>query len=450
MNSNSPRETALKILYDIEVHNAYANISLKKHLKNVNYKVEDRGLITELVYGIIKYKMTLDFIIKQFSSIKVNKISQWILNILRLGIYQIIYLDKIPDSAACNESVKLAKKYGHQASVKYVNAVLRNIARNKDNIQYPNKKNQPVEYLSIQYSFPEWLIKKWISRYGFEFTESLCNASNNVAGISVRTNTLQVTPEELMDILMKEGVHAVRGKYCREALILSNVGSMDYLEAFKKGLFQVQDESSMLVSKVLDPRPGEFIIDVCCAPGGKTTHIAQIMQNRGRIIGWDIHEHKIKLVNESAKRLNIDIIYASVHDAAEEMTEYVEKADRVLVDAPCTGLGIIRRKPDIKWNRENEDIQSIVALQKRILSVSSRYVKKGGYLVYSTCTIQDEENIEVIDDFMKNHPDFIPENIEKYFPSELNRDSLKDGYIQLYPNVDDTDGFFICKLKRKE
>ena len=450
MNHISPRETALKILNEIETNHAYTNIALKKYLKDTDYKIADRALVTELIYGIIKYKITLDYIIEQFSSIKINKLSKWILNILRMGIYQIVYLDRIPDSAACNESVNLAKRYGHQGSVRYVNAVLRNISRNKNNISFPDKKEQPMEYLKIKYSFPEWLIEKWVIQYGYEFTESLCAASNQVADLSVRVNTLQITREELIRYLEQEGVQAVPGRYCSEALLLNNVGNIEELETFKKGFFQVQDESSMLVSKVLDPQPGEFVMDVCCAPGGKTTHIAQLMKNQGTVLGWDIHEHKIELVRNTANRLGFNIIRAELQDATQEVAEYFNQADKVLVDAPCTGLGILRRKPDIKWNKANEDLDSITSLQKRILHVSSQYVKKGGCLVYSTCTIQEEENIHIIREFMDSHPDFVVENIQPYFSQKLDTDSLKQGYVQLYPNIHRTDGFFMCKLRRRE
>ncbi|MDK2799883.1 MAG: rRNA (cytosine967-C5)-methyltransferase [Clostridiales bacterium] len=445
----SPRETTLKILYEIEKNDAYANIALKKYLKNTDYKAVDRGLTTELVYGIMKFKLTLDFIISQFSTVKKNKLSLWILNILRIGIYQIIYHDRIPDSAACNESVNLAKKYGHYASAKFVNAVLRNVSRNKNNIKFPNKEQNSIEYLKVSYSHPQWMIEDWLKKYGFQFTEELCKANNKVPELCVRVNMLKVTPDELIKQLNENSVKAVQGKYCDEALILKEVGNIDDLDVFQQGLFQVQDESSMLVSKILDPQPDEFIIDVCCAPGGKTTHIAQLMQNKGKVLGWDIHPHKIKLVQTAAKRLGLEIIEANVHDATVEVQVLCGRADRVLVDAPCSGLGIIRRKPDIKWNKAYESLENIVHLQKEILQVSSKYVKPGGYLVYSTCTIQDEENIHIIENFLEKNTHFILENIEKYLPDTLKKESAKQGYIQLFPHIDDIDGFFICKLRRK-
>ncbi|NLY43579.1 MAG: 16S rRNA (cytosine(967)-C(5))-methyltransferase RsmB [Clostridiaceae bacterium] len=443
-----PRETALKILYEIENKGAYANIALKKYLQGVDYKTVDRNFITELVYGIIKMKLTIDYVLERYSTIKIKKISPWILHILRMGIYQILYLDKVPDSAACNEAVKLSKKYGHAGSVKFVNAVLRSISRSKKEIRFPDKMQNPVDYLKVVYSHPEWMIRRWIDEYGFDFTESLCSANNKVPDLCVRTNTLKCNRDTLAQYLHEENVVAVKGKYCEEALILNEVGNISSLSAFKQGLFQVQDESSMLVSRVLDPEPENFVMDVCCAPGGKITHIGQLMHNKGQVLGWDVHPHKISLVEAAVKRLGLENISVFTHDATVLKEEFIGKADRVLVDAPCSGLGIIRRKPDIKWNKVQEELKELTEVQKRILKVSSEYVKPGGYLVYSTCTIQHEENYDVVEEFVKNNPRFVPVNIERYFPEQIRKNTMKNGYVQLFPNTDDLDGFFICKLKR--
>ncbi len=446
----TPREATLKILYDIDKNNAYTNITLKKHLKTFSFAPIDNNFITELIYGIVKHRITIDYIIEQFSSIKIKKISPWILNILRMGIYQISFLDRVPDSAACNESVKLAQKYGHSSSARYVNGVLRNISRNKTSIKYPNREEDLIGFLSVVYSHPEWLIKEWINVYGVDFTESLCKANNERPDLSIRTNTLKISAAELIDRLKSNDIKAQQGKYHTDAVVVQNIGNIEKMDEYKEGLFYPQDESSMFVSTVVDPKPDSFVIDVCCAPGGKTTHMAQLMNNKGTAIGFDIHEHKISLVKRTGKRLGISIIEAIFHDATLEETKYIEKADSVLVDAPCSGLGIIRRKPDIKWNCEDKSMEDLVALQKRILSISSKYVKKGGILVYSTCTINDKENIEVAKDFLENNPDFELEDITGYFPDSLKKDTMKKGYVQFFPNVDGIDGFFICKMKRKE
>jgi len=444
------RETALKILYEINEKGAYSNVSINKHLsRNSELKNIDKAFVTELVYGTVKWKLKLDYIISKFSNLKLNKISPWILNVLRLGVYQLIYMDRVPDSAACNESVKLAKKYGHGASGGFVNGVLRSVSRNKNNIVYPDRESNLVRYLSIMYSHPEWMVENFLSRYGEKFTESLLKSNNETPDITIRVNTCKITKEEILKEFYKEGISAREGNYAHEAIILNNPSSITEIEAFKQGYFQVQDESSMLVGYILDPKPGETVIDVCSAPGGKATHIAQLMKNTGLVLARDIHPHKIKLIDEAALRLSFDIIKTQLFDATKLDTDLVEKADGVLVDAPCTGLGIIRKKPDIKWARNTNDLEEIKKLQGTILETASKYVKPGGKLVYSTCTIQKEENEDIVESFLNKNPDFEPVDITDCLPGNLVKETSKNGYIQLYPNIDKTDGFFISKMVKR-
>ncbi|WP_010252404.1 16S rRNA (cytosine(967)-C(5))-methyltransferase RsmB [Acetivibrio cellulolyticus] len=449
MKLDLPRETALKILYDINKSGAYSNIALNKYLEDKALSGLDKAFITELVYGTLKWRLSIDYIIDQFSSVKINKLSPWILNILRLGVYQIVYMSKIPESAACNESVNLAKRYGHSASSRYVNAMLRNVARSKNKIVYPDRNKDLISYLSIKYSHPDWMVKKWLDRFGESFTEELLKSNNETAPLTVRVNSLKTTREELENTLKKEGFETESAKYIENALTINNPSSLTKMEAFVKGFFQVQDESSMMVGRIFDPKPGEFIVDVCSAPGGKTTHIAELMGNRGQIIARDIHEHKIRLINEASSRLGIDIIKAEIFDASEQDASLTDKADRVLVDAPCTGLGIIRRKPDIKWARNSNDLNEIVKLQEKILNASSKYVKPGGVLVYSTCTIEPQENEEMVKKFLKDNKEYTMEDISKQLPDGLVKDTTKDGYIQLYTNRDGIDGFFISKMRKR-
>ncbi len=444
--NNNLREVVLKILYETESKSAYSNIALNKHLKSYYGKNADKALITEIVYGIIKYKITIDYIIRQYSRIKKERISIWILNILRMGIYQLIYLDRIPESAAVNESVKLAKRYGHKGSVAYVNGILRAISRNKDNIKFPDKQKDEVGYLTIKYSHPQWLVKRLLKQYGFTFTEELCIANNEIPQLNIRVNTLKTSTKELTKHLQQIGIKVKQGDYCQEALIIDSSGSIEELEAFKNGYFQVQDQGSMIVSKILDPKEGESILDVCCAPGGKLSHIAQIMKDTGKLIGWDIYEHKIDLTLKTLERLAINNTQVKLQDARKINKDLKEKFDKVIVDAPCSGLGIIRRKPDIKWNKSNETIEEITKIQKTILDTASKYVKPGGSLVYSTCTILDEENIQIIKNFIKDNPAYTLENVEGYLDEKIKKSTAKDGYIQLFPHIDGTDGFFICKL----
>jgi len=445
---DKPRETALIILNDITSKEAYLNIALNNHLKNSEFGTQDRAFITELVYGVIKWQLTLDYIISLFSKIKLSKMSQWILNILRLGVYQIIFMDRVPESAACNECVKLSKRYGHKASSNFVNAVLRNVARNKNNIEYPDPNKDTIKYLSVKYSHPEWLVKYWTKWLGREFTENLLDANNNPPELTIRTNTLKTNPSELIARMNSEGVEAIHGKYVEDALILKGTVSVADLKAHKTGLFQVQDESSMLAVRILDPQPGENVADLCSAPGGKTAYIAQLMKNRGMVLARDVHPQKVKLVRDAASLLGIDIVKTEVFDSTVFDETLKEKFDRVLVDAPCTGLGIIRRKADIKWRRKPEDLESLRKIQIKILDNAARYVKPGGVIVYSTCTIQKDENQGVVEAFLNEHPEFEKESLDGYIPASLAGTTTKQGFVQVFPHVHQIDGFFIARFRR--
>ncbi|HHV96081.1 MAG TPA: 16S rRNA (cytosine(967)-C(5))-methyltransferase RsmB [Clostridiaceae bacterium] len=449
-----PRETALKILYDINEKGAYSNITINKYLEKSQFREIDKNFITGLVYGTIKWQKSIDYVITQFSKIPMKKLSPWILSILRLGIYQILYTDKIPVSAACNESVKLAQKYGHKASSGYVNGILRNISRNKDNIVYPDKNKNLVEYLAIKYSFQEWMVKRWLDIYGEVFTENILKNSNENPDFCISVNTLKISTEAFQKKLKEKGIESYRSKYIDNSLIISNPSGITDSELFRDGYFHVQDQASMLVSRVLDPKPGELVIDVCSAPGGKTANIVQLMGNQGAVIARDIHPHKVKLVSDTANRLGLKIVKTELHDATITDPSYIRKVDRVLVDAPCTGLGIIRRKPDIKWSRTEKDAEELSELQLKILTASSKYVKENGVLVYSTCTIEPLENIEVVNKFLTLDNNFKLEGFENLLPeSILNeiptiKETAGKGYVQLYPNTNGLDGFFIAKMRR--
>ena len=449
MTVDLPRDTALKILYEINEKGAYSNIALDRHLEAGRLGETDRGFITGLVYGTVKWRLTIDWVISQFSNIKLKKISPWILNILRVGTYQLLYMDKVPESAACNESARLAGKYGHQASTGFVNAVLRNIARNKETIKKPDKNSEPVKYLSITYSHPEWMVERFLMLFGPVFTESLLESNNAIPEFTIRVNTLKTTGEKLVETLKRESIEAFPGRFSRDALLIKNPSSISRLAAFKEGMFQVQDESSMLAARALDPRPGEFVLDACSAPGGKATHIAQLMDNKGTVLARDIHEHKIKLIEQSALRLGIDIIKTEMHDALIPDAQTRNKADRVLLDAPCTGLGIIRRKPDIKWGRESSDTAEITSLQRKMIAAASESVKPGGVLVYSTCTILPEENEEIVKGFLNENPEFEMDDLSSVIPGALKSNIKEKGMLQLYTNRDGADGFFISKLRKR-
>lgn len=407
------------MLYDIEYSGAYSNLALKKAL-TADISPQDKAFITTLVYGVTDKKITLDYIIGKRSKLKLKKISKYILIILRMGIYQLKFMDKIPESAAVNESVKLAKRYGHGASAGFVNGVLRNAA--KTEIEYPTDK---TEYLAVKYSFPLELCTKWINDFGYEFTENLLKAFSEPPRLTLRPNTLKTTADELLSKLNEKGIKAgISDDY-----IAADGFDIAHDELYKGGFYTVQDAAAMTASKVLSPKEGETVIDMCAAPGGKTTHMAELMRNKGRIFAFDVHEHKIDLIRKNAERLGITIIDAKIGDGQKYNEKYRNTADKILCDVPCSGLGIIRRKPEIKYNRE--DTARLPKIQRAILDNAAKYLKAGGELVYSTCTIEKEENEQVTEGFLKYNPDF-----EKLFEKTF------------YPHTDNTDGFYICKIKR--
>lgn len=396
----SAREIVLKGLYKTETDGAYSNKALNDVLSDRSLAAADRAFATELMMGVIRCRLQLDYIIQKFSKLKLKKLSPWIHQILRMGVYQIICMNNVPDSAACNESVKLAAKYGHGAAKGYVNGVLRSIARGREDISYPSKN---PERMSIIYSCPVWLTEKLVNQYGEETAEKILAESHKPHPVTLRVNSLKTTGEELTDILKNEGVSASLSAENRNCVYVDGALNINSSAAYKNGLYTLQNTSSMAAAEALDPKPGELVLDMCAAPGGKTTYIAELMQNRGRVRAFDIHPHKIELINSAAKRLGISIIEAEVNDASVLKTDLIGMADRVLADVPCSGIGVIHKKPDIKWRRTAEDIPELCRIQYKILCNAAEYVKTGGTLVYSTCTILKEENEEQTRRFLKEH-----------------------------------------------
>ena len=439
------RETALRIISEISENEAYANVALAKAFKKAELTQLDRRFVTELVYGTTKAMGTLDWMIRKYVNRPLKKISPAVLSILRMGFYQLIYMDKVPESAACNESVELAKRRGGVGASKFVNAVIRSAIREPEKRAFPEGKGHASENLALREWHPQWLVKRWIKAFGYDEAEKLCKFNNQEAGLILRTNTLKTDRDSLMDMLKKSGAEVKISDWAPEAVECVSHGSLDSLKPLQEGFCQVQDESSMQVAHVVDPQPGEFIIDTCSAPGGKTTHMAALMKNQGRILAGDVYDHKLKRVRDNAERLGISIIETLEIDAREIGAKYKGQADRVLVDAPCSGLGVLRRKPDARWNKTPELLKELPVLQKEILQSASEAVKPGGVLVYSTCTIDREENSQVVDDFLKNNPDFALEATGKYLPTKKRDESM----VQLYPQRDGTDGFFIARMKRK-
>lgn len=442
------REVALKTLYRINNEGAYSNIALDEEISKNAQKLnaKDIGLISEIVYGVITWKLTIDEIIKKYSKIRLKKISPWILDILRLSIYQIVFLDKIPKSAAVNEGVNLAKRYGHRSSSGFANAILRKVEK-QDYEDFKNIKDEK-ERLSKQYSMPLWIIEELMEEgLELEKIEEICISSNIRPKVSIRINTLKTNKEELKQILENENIKATDG-ILKDFLVLDKAKNIEKLESFKNGLFTVQDEAAGLTALILNPKKGENILDACSSPGGKTTYIAQLVENEGQIIAFDIHEHRTRLVEQNAKRLGVNIIETKVQDASKFEEKYVNKFDKILLDVPCLGIGVLKRKPDIKWQKKKEDVKEISEIQYKILENCSKYLKQNGELVYSTCSILKEENENLIEKFLQKNKEFKLEKIEN-FEEEFFKKYLKnDQFLQVYQNKK-TDGFFICKLSKK-
>ena len=436
------REIAYKVLLDIEKNKNYSNMAINKHFKDVKMSNQDRGLATEIIYGVIENKYYIDYMIDKLSKVKTNKMEIYVKTLLRMGIYQIMFLNSISDYAAVNETVNLAKKKNSKVSG-FINGILRNVIRQKEEIGKVKTKDD-VDYLAIKYSYDKWMIRNWMIHFGKEFTEELLEANNERPNIYLRTNTLKITRDELIKKLEKQNIKAEKVNVVEEAIKVEHLKDIENNSLYKEGLFTVQDVSSMLVGKVMNPKENSLVLDVCSAPGGKTTHMATLMNNTGQVVSRDIYDHKLKLIKAASKRLGLTNVDVEEFDGMKIDRERIGKFDYVLADVPCSGLGIIRRKPEIKY-KEKEEFRQLPPIQKKILENASKYVKVGGTLIYSTCTIQDSENIDVVNEFLQKN-----KNFELVPIKEVNVDleNQEKGYMKIYPNVHNMDGFFISKLIR--
>jgi 16S rRNA (cytosine967-C5)-methyltransferase len=433
----SPRELALKILNRIEKRDSYLNIVLNNILnKEKALSSLDRAFITDLVYGVTRHRLRIDWIIGEFSNIK--KIDTDIMNALRLGIYQLLFLDRVPPSAAINEAVKLVKQHAKA----FVNAVLRNIDRNREYIRYPDNS---ISNISILYSHPEWMVKRWYSRYGPEETRRICELNNRVPQITIRANKLKINRDDLIEILRKEGMREVSpAKFSKDGIYIRGSGSIERFKSFRDGLFQVQDEASQLISYILSPNLGDRVLDICSAPGGKTTHIAELMGNEGEIYSIDINRNRQLFLKRSCLRLGIDIVKIIIEDVLSYLDSIKNiKFSKILIDPPCSGLGVLSRNPDIKWRRKEEDIYLLSELQLNIINNVSRFLEKDGIMVYSVCTLEKEENEDIIKKFLEDNKDFILIEVPKWLNLFNN-----NGFFNTLPFIDIMDGFFAACLKR--
>ncbi len=430
------REAAFLSLERCEKTDKFSNIELDSAIKKHGLTGSDRAFFTTLVYGVIEKRITLDYIIGRFSSKPIEKIEPRLMTILRLGAYQILFLDRTPDSAAVNESVEIAKSHTHKGTASFVNAILRNIVRNKNSLPMP--KEDSDEYYSIKYSLPSWLIKLWREDYGQGF-KGILEGINLNPPITLRVNTLKNTREELEKELEESGITSYPSKITDSALRLEENTPVSDLSVLKSGKCYVQDEASQLCVKAIGAKAGDTVIDTCSCPGGKSFGIAIEMENKGALYSFDLHESKLSLVKSGAERLGISVISASVQNGTDARAELFGKADKVLCDVPCSGLGVIAKKPDLR-HKTPEDISRLPDIQYNILESSASYLKEGGTLVYSTCTLNKKENEQVVTRFLEDHPEF-----------ELSAENMPkgQGMVTLFPS-EGCDGFFIAKLiKRK-
>lgn len=443
----NPREIAAQVLLEVLEEGAYNNTALRRALRqNGAMPQKDKALVTEMVNGTLRNLYYIDHVINTFSTLKAEKMKPWILAVLRTALYQMFFLN-IPDSAACNEAVKLVEERGLGQLKGFVNGLLREIGRKKNAIPMPDENT--AAYLVVKYSHPLWLVRMWIAYYGYEETKALCVANNLPPDVSIRVNSCKTNSQALTKELVAEGIQVQAGILSPLALHLKGMSDLSKLSAFEKGLFYVQDESSQLAVQVLDPKKGERVLDLCGAPGGKSFLIAQMMEDVGTVVSCDIYEHKVELIEEGAVRLGLRAIKTEENDATQWREEWNASFDRVLVDAPCSGLGLIGKKPDIRLKKSGDEIDALVPIQREILERGAGYVKPDGILVYSTCTLCRKENEKNIEWFLKNHPEFSAEAIATDISEKIDSDTGEKGYVTLMPHRTKTDGFFIARMRRK-
>lgn len=424
------RLAATKIICDVATKGAWANVALAQTLRAEKFSDLDRKFCTELVYGTVKAGASLDWKISKYLKRPLAKVDEKILAVLRVGLYQIFFLDRVPNSAAVNESVELAKKFCGLSASKFVNGVMRSAVREPHKSDFPT--GDDLQSLALRTFHPLWLVKLFVEEFGLEAAKQLLTFDNTDPPLCLRVNCLRTTREEILGALINFGLQAELSTLAPEGIICRGHGALDKFQPLRAGLCQVQDESSMTAARLLNPASGEFVIDCCAAPGGKSTHLAELMNNRGRIIAADVYETKLEHVKQNAQRLGIKIIEPLLMDARELGDKFFEQADKVLVDAPCSGLGVLRRKADLRWRKSSDELKELPTLQGEILSSAAKTLKRGGTLLYSTCTITRRENQEVVEKFLTTHEDF----------------QLIDMQT-LLPHVTNTDGFFSAKLIRK-
>lgn len=443
----SEREIVLGVLLDILEHNVYSHIALGNVLGKYQYlDKKERAFVTRVTEGTLEHLLELDYILDWFSKVSVKSMKPVIRNILRSALYQLKYMDSVPDSAVCNEAVKLAVKKGFAPLRGFVNGVLRNTARRLSQVEYPK---EPLKAMSIRYSMPEWILETWLGRYDADTVEKMLKDFQKEKPLTIRCNTGRVTPPELKERLEEEGVKVTEHPCLPYAFTISGFDYLGGLGSFQEGLFCVQDISSMVAGDILPLKPGDYVIDVCAAPGGKATHLAERLSGTGHVEARDLTEHKTSLIQDNIDRLGLKNISALVMDATLPDEAPVHKADIVIADLPCSGLGVLGKKADLKYKASPDQARELMSLQRTILDNVCRCVKPQGTLLYSTCTINSEENEDNAEWFLQAHPEFVTDSPAKDLPQGLLNAVDPRGFVQLLPGVHGGDGFFMARFKKK-
>ncbi len=441
------RSIAVKILTRVERTDSYLDKLIDYEIRTDILNDYDRSLLNEICHGVIRWMRRLDWFLNGFYRGQWEKCMPEIKNTLRVALYQILFLNKIPDYAAVNEATEFIKKISTQKHADVVNGLLRTIIRTKNDLVYPTRDIDEVKYLGIMQSHPNWMVKRWIQRFGFDEAEQLAEANNKRPILTIRINTLKTTKEEVYRRFSEKGVAYRFCRYIDYFMTLRLMSKIYLDEDFKNGLYTVQDESAGLVSVLLSPKENDIILDMCAAPGGKSAHLAQLLNNKGKIFSVDKYESKLRIMKENAERLGVTNTEFIHDDASDFQSEAVksQKFDKILLDAPCSGLGVLSKKPEIRWKREMKDILSLAELQKKLLNNAAEYLKAGGVIVYSTCTTENEENMDVVKDFLAKHPEFKIDNAAQFVRREIVN---ADGCIETFPHKHNTDGSFAARLVR--
>lgn len=447
-SSSTVRELAAGILLKVETEKAYADLLLDHTLHAKSLLSRDRALLTELTYGTLRWRGRLDAYLKQVIRRPLEETDPFVRNLLRLTFYQLLFLERIPEYAAVNEAVQLAKAHCGKRAAGFVNGVLRNFLRQKKPLPKPDLKRSPVSALAEYWSHPQWLVERWIDYFGAEEIEALLETNNEESSLVLRTNLRQGTREALLEILASHNINALPTSWSPQGIKVQSKVIVDELPGFSEGRFQVQGEASQLVVNLLDPRPGERILDACAAPGGKTTHIAELMNDTGEIIATDISMNGLRKIQENAERLRLKSVRTFKSDLSKQLNGSLRQPfDRILVDAPCSGFGTLRSHPETKWNRGEADIKRLTELQKRILAGAASYLKPSGVLVYSTCTLIDDENEELVESFLKSSHEFVLDKAADYLPHEA-KTLVRGDYFMALPHRHQTDGFFAARMRK--